>query len=207
MNESIQKKEMDRFAFLKLLYEIADSQPSPFIDGEKIGKELGFDIDATRRICKYLDEEGLIRIISSNAEIVEITHQGIKEVEFILRHPAESSEHFPSWNVIINHGVMQAQIVTGENNLTYQSQLLDQKDIDTNELAQILNQILTRISEISSEAQTQSRIAAEIESVLVLAKSPLPDQSHIRNLTKRLVNILTSIGTDVAAEFAKKLLT
>ena len=98
--EEIKDIQEKRFLFLKKLCELTERDPSKHAKMcDDVGKPLGFDEDTVKDIERYLQGEGLLQW--STGGYINITHQGVVEVERALIKPEEPTKHFPS-NININ---------------------------------------------------------------------------------------------------------
>ncbi|MBU0692192.1 hypothetical protein KKH18_10335, partial [bacterium] len=79
----LKQKKIDRFRFLKDVYDKTDGHTLATVSMWDVGEKLGFTPDYTAQLIDYLDGENLTQHVALGGEI-GITHWGVKEVERIL---------------------------------------------------------------------------------------------------------------------------
>ncbi|MBU0692191.1 hypothetical protein KKH18_10330 [bacterium] len=200
MNDLKQKK-IDRFRFLKEVYDQCADESPHFFNHRAVGEKLGFDWDYTKTIMDYLVGEMLVEWKSNMHSM--LTHWGLKEIEEAIDSPDEETDHFLPYSVVINYGTIQSQHVEGSGNVA--SQTSSRESSDMGELVEFLNELKADLSRIVDNTDEQKQIIADIKTILIQASAPNPDKSIIGSLVKKIVNGLNSVGGALALEWVKKL--
>ena len=65
--------------FLEKVYALTNGDEDNKVTEESVGKELGLDPTESKKIVKWLIQEGLLKRPSMG--YIRITHEGIKEIE------------------------------------------------------------------------------------------------------------------------------
>lgn len=118
MDSSIEEVKKKRFQFLHRLYEITGGDKYHHVNMWELGDELGFDRDETKKISQYLKGEYLLEFGTLDGGI-NITHEGVKEIEDAFSHPEEPTQYFPSVNIINIHHMEGSQIQQGSTQSTH----------------------------------------------------------------------------------------
>jgi hypothetical protein len=84
----------NRFLFLSKLYDYSIADTRTVFKMFEVGAELGFDYDLTKKVVTYLVDEGLLEYFGTGGTI-QLTHQGLKEMEEAYEHPEKPTKHFP----------------------------------------------------------------------------------------------------------------
>jgi len=96
----ILEKDKKRYEILRWIFDEADGDESSFVDLRKLIDEKTDYSEANRlerefeTISDYLAGENLIKQIAENGLFVQLTHQGVIEVEESIRNPEKPTEHF-----------------------------------------------------------------------------------------------------------------
>src|ERR1044071_675704 len=89
----ISELEKRRFKFLKGVYDASEGVAGRTLNAAALQEALGFDGAEAWKIMLYLTKQGLTKVGNG---WVEITHQGMLEVEAAHRRPDQPTEHFES---------------------------------------------------------------------------------------------------------------
>lgn len=201
--ESIEKKKRQRFELLKRLYDITDGDTFQIVDMRTIGKELGLDDDATGSLVQYLIDEGLVKWAASGG-LIEITHDGVLEIEEALDNPEKATEHFPAINLIQADTIIDSSIqLGGIRNV----QITDYSREDLQALSGIIDSILKDIGSFNLRPDDEQQVRADLQTALAQAKSPKPRRDFVRASLKTVFDILIGVGTALATQHADKLLS
>lgn len=79
--ERIRARRAQRWSFLVRLYEAAEDEGAPYVDGFELAADLGLDRAAAERIARYLEDHGYVKNTSGNDLVLRITARGIDYVE------------------------------------------------------------------------------------------------------------------------------
>ena len=204
MNKALVKKKEARFRFLKELYEETEGSSSEIVKDQTIGKRLGFIDSETDNILEYLRGEGLIDYISMDGGL-QITHNGVVEVEEALQNPRDSTQHFPPVINVLNiqnaNNSQLQQGTTGSNQNQTNVQFDDVK-FSIESLIEELNK-----SKISETEKEMARTYGE----LLKTQAMLPEKSRDKDLISgtwdklNKICIIASLG-NMAVQAGKLLL-
>jgi hypothetical protein len=96
---NIDQKKIQRFKYLKHLYDVVDGKQGTLVNMFEVGKELGFDEHTTDGLTDFLRGEGLIKFWAMGGTI-GITHLGIKQVEQAQENPQQATKFFPPYQFV-----------------------------------------------------------------------------------------------------------
>lgn len=193
--EKIKELQKDRSQFIKKLYEMVEGDESRLIHMESVGKKLGFDKDHSFKIGVYLKGEDLIKFVTAGGG-VQLTHDGVEEVEEAIANPNEPTEHFTAFN-IINIGTMNnSQIQQGTVNST-QTQIIEQTKIL--EIQGILQKISNSLEQLELREPQKVDLKTEIETITAQLKSSKPKKSIVEDCFNSIKEILKNAGTSILA--------
>lgn len=177
----LQEKKEKRFQFLKRLYDMQEENPSLLFLKYEIGDALGFDRKTTDRIADYLDDEGLINLLTNEGGL-QIEHAGTVEVEQALENPEKPTEHFPPIQYIVNNYEFNNNgPMTGTQQGTSNS--TQTNNITTGnipELREIINQLLVVSNQLNLLPEARQELTAEIETLQSQTRSPKPKPNIIK---------------------------
>jgi hypothetical protein len=192
----------NRFDFLRTLYDETggDIWKTYFI--VDIGRKLDFDPDEAEKIAQYLQDEGLIEIMSKDRDI-RILHAGIKEVEEAMEHPDKPTDHFPE-NVIHIETMLGSQIVQASPGAT-QLNILTADDRRT--IEEDLALLKEHLDELKLPPEQESDLRAETETIEAQMKSSKPKREVVAGAYASIKGILQSAAGGIAAHTALQLLS
>lgn len=194
---TLEKNKQNRFLFLKLLYDQSGGDTGAMFNMWKVGQEIGFNSEETRRIVDYLTDEYLIEPRALGGGIV-LTHDGIKEVEQALENPSKPTQHFLPINVI-NIGTMNNSAVqqgTIDSNLTFQ---LGSKRV--NELDSILKSLNEIKDKLDLVSELHEELISEIQTLEIQKVSPKPKGVIIQESLKTIRTILVTVASNSLTKF------
>lgn len=93
--KKIDDVDIKRFQFLYRLYELVKGNVLDCVDIFVIGEDIGIGKGPSVDIPKYLKDKGLISWMKGGYAI-EITQDGVQEVESAKDHPHEATKYFPA---------------------------------------------------------------------------------------------------------------
>lgn len=173
---NIQKKKEDRFKFLHKIYEVSNGRMNIMVNGEFIGKELGFDRGYSADIYYYLNEEGLTEPMGAGIRLT-LTHFGVREIEEALTSPNKQTEHFPPvFNILQIENMSGGAIQQGTNNSTISI-------VSNDTIKNINNYVETLEDFINNQVKTtdlKNELKADIETIKQQLQSPKPKSSIIK---------------------------
>jgi hypothetical protein len=126
ISEIARQETEKRFTLLSLLYELSDGNPDKTIYVNALLQRADLAEKECKNSLTYLEKEGLIKFMSGEMTLVQITHKGIKEIEQAINHPKQDTEHFPTQIIQHihgnNYGAVQAGGQGNTQNVTTQIQ-------------------------------------------------------------------------------------
>jgi len=195
MDDKIRETQRRRFQFLLKLFELSNGDELFSIDAFELGDQLGFPKDETNRIDDYLRGENLIQGIASTR--IAITHQGVVEIERALIKPDEPTTYFPPVNIIHVAQMIGSQIQQGTNQ---SSQILNYSANDLDAITKFVANLKGQLPELKLDAETQTEVEADVETIETQVKSPRPKHVIIREGLLSLRRILEgATGSAIAA--------
>jgi hypothetical protein len=90
--------EQKRLRVLKTIYDLAEGDPSEIVLFNNIDQEVQLDYKRISGILQYLEQRNLIKI---GGEWVQITSDGIDQIETLRNNPEKSTPYFPA-NIYYN---------------------------------------------------------------------------------------------------------
>lgn len=192
---SIEETKKKRFQFLRRLYEETEGSKFNRVDSYQVGEKHGFDRDLTDKITQYLNDENLIKFVGLNTSLIEITHEGVREVEEALSNPDAPTTHFPPLNIIIGP-VINSPIQQGSPQATQEVIIGEDK---CEELKGLLQSLKESIDKLGLEAQAKSDLQADIQTIEAQMSSSKPKLTIITECVGSIRNILEGAAGNVLA--------
>lgn len=191
----ILEKRKARFEFLNKLYEITNGDSSYMVNMWELGEELGFERSVISNIVDYLTSEYLIEPRALGGGIA-ITHSGIIEIEELHNNPNESTEHFPSINIIhienMNNSAIQQGTINSNQNAIFKFEKI-------NDLQIIIDKIENAKNELALSKDSYNELESEIQTLKSQIISPKPKNVIITESLKTIRNIIEGvIGNAIA---------
>ena len=194
--DTIAERTLQRFRFLKYLYERAGGSEYTTVPYQEIAQAIGLSDDEITDTFRYLAQEGLVlggSIGGSNG--AHLTHAGIVEIEAALTKPDKPTEHFPV-NIIHIGQMNQSQIQQGAIGSTQSGTFAS---LDLAAVAKFILGLKDQLPQLgltgNDEAVAESDIAA-IESQL---SSPRPKTEIIKESLRSIRNIAEGAVGSLAA--------
>jgi predicted transcriptional regulator len=119
-----------RFTLLSLLYELSDGNPLKPIYTTTLLQRANLNGTEHQNSLNYLEMEGLISYLSDEGTRVSITHQGRNEIEQIINHPKQDTEHFSTQIIQNFHGDNYGAVQAGGQGNTQNVMAQIQSPID-----------------------------------------------------------------------------
>jgi hypothetical protein len=94
------------------MYDEAMGSETRFVDGPRLGDDLGLTRVESDDVMRYWEGEGLLRYVAEEG-LIALTHPGIVEIERASSSPAVPTEHFPPGTVVVVTGNVHSQIQVG----------------------------------------------------------------------------------------------
>ena len=196
----INKVKEDRYKFLYKVYEISNGQMAYMVNGDQVGKELGFDSNYSANIYYYLNEEGLTEPMGAGIRLA-ITHLGIKEIEESLENPAKPTEHFlPIQQYNINIGTMSGgAIQQASENSTINYSFSDKTKED---ISSLLDELKEVVSILELKEEEREELEVDIQTIEVQNRSNKPKKVVIKTLLNSVKAILERASGSILADVA-----
>jgi hypothetical protein len=200
----IEKRRADRLRVMKAIFELSRGSE----DQEVRGQELAAEVDLTPRelgdACHYLEGEGLIEEAMPDMSAgpvpywVNITHEGIREMEQSLGAPREPTQHFPPAVSIVNiQGDMIGSAV--QSGSPGARQEVSSGDLDLGVVREFLRQFDAQAAQLDLPSPAAEELAAEIATVKAQVQSPKPKTGIISACLTSARSILEHASGGVAA--------
>lgn len=186
------KKKNDRFQFLLKAYEVSEGDEKKFLDGIKLGEEIGLTREEVTVVITYLQGEGLVKRLSAQG-LIHVTHAGVIEVEQAIESPGKSTQHFPAGviNQITIHSMSNSQIQQGTTGST-QTQFVK----TSGELEGVIAQLIEAVR--SSSASPDQKALAESYSDLILSQARVPADQRDTGLVEKTWDKLRKLSTIIS---------
>jgi hypothetical protein len=189
----IQRKQEQRFALLRNVYDATGGRTSVSIDNEELtecGRRAGLDDSQTQAAEEWLTNEGLLEGVTLQS--VSLTHQGVVEIEASMTDPEEPTDHFPA--SVIQHVTNNYQInapvgsiQTGSQNTANVTQSVAVGD-------EVMKHIVTlRQAANKLDADRREEALELVETIESEAQSSKPKKSVIRQCGEGLKTLLAPI--------------
>jgi len=204
--KTLEETKIDRFNFLKKVYEKKTRGGLQISQASKIAEEIGLEGNEAELIVEYLEGENLLQTHDEIGESISITHYGKLKIEEALSKPNEPTKYFPPVNIIYNYGEMNnSPIMQGssDSNQTFNLTLNN-----TNELKKFIELFEQRFAELPFKSEEDRNEAfAEVQTIKSQLSSPRPKDIVIQESRKTMRNILEGMtGSILATELLKYLL-
>jgi|GEM_PF-3295857 hypothetical protein len=180
-----------RTRFLRAMYEEAQASELVFINGPKVGDELGLLREETDDVMRYWDGEGLIRYVTEEG-LIALTHKGIVEIEQALTSPGTATPHFAANTIIIHGDVSGSQIQAGAN---HSHQTLDALASDS----MVLDFVRAMRAAIAEEPMDDPADNVQAEEMIRLIEGELDQPKPNRRLVSAVTRTLRDLSIGMAA--------
>jgi hypothetical protein len=132
------------------------------------------------------------------ADGIQITHWGIKEMEESAQAPHEPTEHFPpAVSIVTVHGsVIGSAIQSGSPGAQQEVSI---GDLDLGAVGKFLQEFDARAAELNLPSPQAEELAADIATVRVQVDSPKPKKNIIRESLRSVRAILEITSGSAAA--------
>jgi len=180
--------KLKSYGYLSQLYATSGAHVLNPINGlQRLGSELGLEIDETNEVLNYLDKEGL-GIIYLNEDKISITDKGISAIEEAELNPTMPTRYFPP--IIEDVGVGTAGRFSAFEKGSKRA--LDEtiSSVKYNELTKSVGTIMESIDKLHLEPELKSKLRAESITIKVQISLPRPDIVVIRDCVSSIRKIL-----------------
>jgi hypothetical protein len=197
-HQSIIDRQARRFAYLKYLYDDAQTVIAPAIQSlpsASISAALGLTRDECHRIEQYLSARRLVEYVVSGPEMA-ITADGIDYVERALAAPDDATEYFPPVNVLHIEQVVNSQIQQGVSH-SLQAGSWDAR-LDPDRLRDAIADIRQMVDSLSLTDDDNAAVDANLATAEAQASSPRPSTMIIRESLRLVRDIVSGAGGALA---------
>jgi len=203
--KTLEETKIDRFNFLKKVYEKKTRGGLQIFEASEIAEEIGLEGNEAELIVEYLEGENLLKTHDDSGESISITHYGMLKIEEALSKPNEPTEYFPPVNIIYNYGAMHnSPIMQGS---TGSNQTFNLTENNTTELKKFIELFEQRFVELPFKSEEdRDEAVAEIQTIKTQLASPRPKEFIIQESRKTLRSIFEGMtGSILAYELLKYL--
>lgn len=198
---TVEEKKAIRFRFLNDLYDRTDGSTRKTSMLEELGAPLGLDRSAAYEVASYLAREGLLKV-ATLAGHIQITHQGIKEIEEARSNPSRPTEHFPAINLIHVGSMIGSTIQQGSPGASQAVQVSNPAD---RELLSLLTEIRQSIDRLGLNTEEQADLKGDLATVEAQLGTSKPKRSIIAECLTSIRGFLVKGGEALATGLAGKL--
>ena len=180
----IEKRQADRLQVMKAIFEMAGGSQDVEVQGSDLLTRLGLAPQELGDACNYLAGQGLIEEAAPDMGAspvpywVNITHQGIMEMEQSLRAPSEPTPHFPPLISVfhVEGNVIGSAIMSGSPGAQQQVTF---GDLDLNAVNRFLSEYEARVAELDLPSPQAEELAADVATIKAQVESPRPKKNII----------------------------
>lgn len=202
MQSAILEKEKKRYRFLLSLYELVEENNGDWISRPDIIKRSGLDPRDAREAEDYLQGEGLLDVKTMGPDgSIELTHQGMVEVEQSIKNPDRSTSHFqyPAIHQVTQHfhsavGAVQ----TGNQNIANVNQTVG---ANTSEIIDLLRQARESFHQLPPTERQEATELADLIEGEVVSESPSP--TKLKSYGRSLLPLAEKVTTALVIEGIK----
>jgi hypothetical protein len=201
MSEALEERERLRLLFMTTVYEKTHGDRFTFTSLADIAPVLSITTEEAGRIGQFLVDRGLIEWAAFGG-VIAITHRGVVEIEQAQREPGSPTEFFPPFNVIHIEHMTNSHIQQGT---TQSVQNINESVAaeETRALAEFLDDIRRRKSDLGLGAETVADLDAQVATLDAQMRSPQPKRAVLRMVGGVLMEILKSASGAAAGELVK----
>jgi hypothetical protein len=200
----IERRRASRLRVMKAIFDMSGGSE----DQEVLGEELAARAELTPQelgdACHYLAGEGLIGEAMPDMGAspvpywINITHQGIREMEQSLGAPSEPTRHFPPAISVVNvqGSVIGSAIQSGSPGA---QQEMSVSNLDLDAVREFLREYDAQAAGLELSSPAADELAAEIDTVKAQLRSPKPKHHIIRESLVSVRTILEVASGSAAA--------
>ncbi len=204
--KTLEETKIDRFNFLKKVYERKTRGGLQIFEASKIADEIGLERNQADLIVEFLEGENLLETHDDSGELISIIHYGKLKIEEALSKPDKPTKYFPPVNIIYNYGEMHnSPIMQGSTNGNQTFNLTEQNVTNLGKFIEAFEQKYQELRFNSEDDKNEA--IAEVQTIKTQLISPRPKEFVIQESRKTLRNILEGMtGSILATELLKYLL-
>jgi hypothetical protein len=201
--EQIKNNENARYKVLRYFYDSTKGDTYVMLEESKIINFLvqhhNMMVEEVISALRYLNNENLIECVTLGPSY-SITHKGFKEMEWSIKHPEISTDHF-SKQTIQQFFIQNSEVTMGDKF----EQISNSTIINRSSVENAFNQTKERVNEETADAlleiaevvEKSNNIAAGslLNNFMDEVRAKEPDKSKLRQYWDALVSVLPSIAT------------
>ncbi|WP_041577337.1 hypothetical protein [Bdellovibrio bacteriovorus] len=178
----INKKQLQRLRYLNQLFDEVGGDTGPNVGSLVVGRSIGLTDHEVDVIIRYLSDEGLIEITTmgdDDGPTVELTHQGLVEIERARTNPQLRTEHFPPMVNIINIKNMNGSQIQQGSVGSSQSQVNKNADLEIS-----IRNLISKIESSNAASEDQKELARTYADVII-SQAKISAESRNSDLVKK----------------------
>ncbi len=161
-----------------------------------IGEELNLGGDDTKRIVRYLDAKGLLKVHGASGTIAQMTTRGIDEVERARTQPDQPTQNFPPFNIIMVERMTDSQILQASPGAAQMVYIEGNKQA----LLDLTQSIRDHREELAAQSEQQRDLLAEVKTVEAQLRSSKPSPTIIGESLRSMKSILERVAAGVVVK-------
>ncbi len=165
MTNGIKRRQEQRYAVLKQMYDIAvekeNNSERTYFNSKSLVEVLPYPEQEIESALTYLKGQHLVEFVFktwSEPPTYRISHLGIREIERSMQEPAEATKHFSSQIVQNFHGAVGA-VQTGTHTTANVTQNIG---ADLSDVLNLLEQLKPQVTELPPEQQESALVSIEV---------------------------------------------
>ncbi len=163
--EHLRKKQADRYAVLRAVYDLTDGRRFFAVAPEEVAERTGLPVDAFLEVSSYLEDEGLLEPAATDGSVF-ITHAGVVEVEASITRPDLPTDHFP---LLVFHQTFNAPVGAVQTGAGATAAVRQDVGVAPRELAALLAELRPMLQDRPDAREALVELTAEAE-----ASAPRP---------------------------------
>ncbi|MRG97660.1 hypothetical protein GF068_37915 [Polyangium spumosum] len=190
----MQKRDAQRHALLRAVYEMANGEPGSYsYEGlYKCSESIGLSREETDSAFEWLVDRDLLARFATG--YFELTRYGADEIEDSLRHPEKETEHFaPIVNMNIYGGNVGA-IHTGRGNIDRVAQQVNAAA--TSDVLALFDKLRAGLQDLPPEKREEAKEI--VDAFQEQATSAKPKMALIRSYANTLNEYLLAYGPTIS---------
>jgi hypothetical protein len=188
----ISERRLQRFRFLKYLYEEAAGSEAAYVPHGDVAQHAGLSQDEFRDAFQYLMHEGLVNGTRGSACL---THAGVVEIEAALTRPEKPTEHFPV-NIIHIEQMSQSQIQQGTAD---SRQVGTFASLDMAAVAEFVRGLKTTLPQLGLAGDDEAVAQSDLATIETQLSSPRPKVEIVKESLRSIRNIAEGAVGSMAA--------
>jgi len=190
--DTIAERTIQRFRFLKYLYDTTEGSQSKSVSNTQVIQDLALSEETFKSVRAYLFHEGLVH---GTAWDVGLTHAGVVEVEAALSQPDRPTEHFPV-NIIHIERMSHSQIQQGTVDSTQSGTFTS---LNLAEVAEFVAGLKTILPQLGLTSDDEGVAQSDIATIETQLSSPRPKVEIIKESLRSIRNIAEGTAGSLAA--------